>query len=343
MSVLRADPLVGEARVVQPVGVGDARRRGGQRLPDLRRPADRRRARRRRVQLWRRSDGIGRRARQALLVAGVVGEADPDLQPRALIGRHRRVGRAGRPINVGARADPLVGKTRVVQPVGVGDARRRGGQRRPDLRRPADRRRARRRRVSLRRAGDRRRRRVGELPPVPAPGADRPGDRALAPARQRDRHVFVRVGLDRDPPQVVAPLHSARRGHLAPVHRERIVAHRPEADPDLLAERHPEVERVLPVMRLRQALEARRQRRPGLGTRAGHDVRRHHRQGSAVRCADRALRLAILRRGQSDRQILAAVRRDRDLPHAALPVDAGRAGHRAARHRQGRACAWPRA
>ena len=41
----------------------------------------------------------------------------------------------------------------------------------------------------------------------------------------------------------VVPVHPPRPSHLAPAHRERIVAQRPVADPDLLAERDPERER----------------------------------------------------------------------------------------------------
>ena len=57
------------------------------------------------------------------------------------------------------------------------------------------------------RAGHRRRRRVGELPPVLPLGADRTGDPARAPGWQRDRHRFVQIRLDRDLEQVAPVVH----------------------------------------------------------------------------------------------------------------------------------------
>ena len=57
------------------------------------------------------------------------------------------------------------------------------------------------------RAPHHRRGAVGQLPPVLPLRADRTRDPALAPRRQRDRHVPVRVGPHRHPEQVAPPVH----------------------------------------------------------------------------------------------------------------------------------------
>ena len=158
------DPLVRVADVGQPVVIHDGGGVRRQRLPDLRRARDRRRARRGGV--GRRRDGRRRRAGQRLGVAGVVGEAHPHLDRRALVRRHQRVGvccRLGdvRLGVVSGHPDPLVRVDGVGQPVVIHDG---GGvsrrQRLPDLRRARDRRRARRKGVGRRLDG--RRRRAGQ-------------------------------------------------------------------------------------------------------------------------------------------------------------------------------------
>ncbi len=95
-----------------------------------------------------------RRAGQRLGVAGVVGEAHPHLDRRALVGRHQRVGARRRPgdVRLGAvvHPDPLVRVADAGQPVGIHDAGGVRRQRLPDLRRARDRRRARRKGVGRR-------------------------------------------------------------------------------------------------------------------------------------------------------------------------------------------------
>ena len=87
------DPLVGVVSVRKGTGSPSSSAMSSgvrrQRLPDLRRARDRRRARRGGV--VRRPDGR-RLAGQRLVVAGIVGEAHRHLDRRALVGRHQRVG-----------------------------------------------------------------------------------------------------------------------------------------------------------------------------------------------------------------------------------------------------------
>ena len=192
------------------------------------------------------------------------------------------------------------------------------------------------RRAALhRRAGHRRRGRVGELPAVLPLGADRTRDPALAARRQRDGHLAVPVRLDRHLEEIAPVVHAPAPRHPAPGHRERVLAQAAVADPDVLAERHPEGERALPVMRLRHALERRRQRRR---TRVRTLDRRRDflRQRPPVRGADRSRLVARTPRVQRYRQVAVRVRLDLELPHhltvfaSGIPA-ARRAGSRAAR------------
>ena len=206
-------------------------------------------------------------ASQRLGIARIVGEGHDHLDGLARVSRHQGVcgvrcaeyAHVARP----AAGDPLVGEVRVVQPVGVRNA---GGLRRQRLAYLGSARDGRRTCgrtvfIGTLRAGHSRGRRVRELPPVLALRADRPGDPALAPRRQRDRHVPAGVGLHRHLEEVAPVVHPAAPRHAAPGHRERILAQRAEADPDVLAERHPEADRARAVVLRRHAHEARRQRR----------------------------------------------------------------------------------
>ena len=83
----------------------------------------------------------------------------------------------------------------------------------------------------------------------------------LAARRQRDRHLALALGLDRHLEEIAPVVHAPAPRHPAPAHRERVLAQAPVADPDVLAERHPEAERARAVMRLRETHERRRQRR----------------------------------------------------------------------------------
>ena len=94
-------PLGGVARVVEPVGGGDVRHRCRRRLVHPRRPAD---ARSHVATGCGSAPRPGRRAGQALRVARVVGEADPDVDATPSSGSP---GVAGRwPADVAAPADP---------------------------------------------------------------------------------------------------------------------------------------------------------------------------------------------------------------------------------------------
>ena len=103
----------------QPVVIHDGGGVRRQRLPDLRRARDRRRARRGGV--GRRRDGRRRHAGQPLGVAGVVGEAHPHLDRLVLVVRHQRVGACRRQqgdVRLGGvvHPDPLVRVVVVVSP-----------------------------------------------------------------------------------------------------------------------------------------------------------------------------------------------------------------------------------
>ncbi len=265
------DPLeagigVRKKGVRQPVHIHDVTHRRRQRLPDLRRARDRRRARRGGV--GRRRDDRRRLAGQRLGVAGVVGEAHRHLDRHALVVRHQRVGARRRPGDVrlsvvGGHPDPLeagigVRKKGVRQPVHIHDVTHRRRQRLPDLRRARDRRRARRGGVGRRR--DDRRRLAGQRLGVAGVVGEA--------HRHLDRHALVvrhqRVGARRRPGDVRLsvvgghpdPLEAGigvrKKGVRQPVHIHDVTHRRRQRLPDL-----------------RRARDRRRARRGGVGRRDG--------------------------------------------------------------------------
>ena len=155
--------------------------------------------------------------------------------------------------------------------------------------------------------------------------ADRGRGAARRPGRERHRHVTVRVRLDRQLPQIPAPVHPAGLRRPAPGHRHDVLPQPLAVHPaERLAERHPERERRLPVMLRRHALERRRQLRRTL-VQTPHRRRDVLRQRPPVRRADRARLVARAPRRQRHRHVTVRVRLDLDLPHD-LPV---LAAHRA--------------
>ena len=126
------DPLVRVSGAGQPVGVGNTRGRGRQRLPDLRRAGDGRRARRGDVRHSR--ERRRRRAGACLLAAQDVDEAHLDLDLLAPLVGGQGVGDVGLVGDVllvrravGVHPHPLVGE-HVVQDVVIHDAVRQGRQ-----------------------------------------------------------------------------------------------------------------------------------------------------------------------------------------------------------------------
>ena len=167
-------PLVGDGGVGQPVGVGDAHGVRRQLLSVLQDALYRRAAGAGRVGTFRNS--LRDLAGQRLRVVPVVGERDLHLDGLAGVAIAQGVGGAGRALNVNVVGHPLVSEGRVVEPVGVGNARGVRRQRLTYLGGAADGGSAGGRGVGRRSRRHRHRSRAGQcLPVAPVVGEGHPG------------------------------------------------------------------------------------------------------------------------------------------------------------------------